>query len=537
MNNLLGIKKLLVSVLLFVMAFSFVALGISEVGIIWDEPTVYFVGSQMVVLWIQNVWEEMLSGNWTALFDPDLLERFWPPSTRDSQYGLAGFNDHPPLPRYLSALTWFIFQNIVGDPWAYRLSSCFLFAVIIIVVFRIISKEINLTAGLFAACSLAVMPRIFGHAHIAATDFPMMAFWFFSVVGFYKGLSDKRWAWGFAILLGLALTVKFTGFLIPIALILYGFVTRDIRAWQNFKCALIISPMIMIAMNPTWWTNPFIRLYENFFELFITRSEFAAFPTYYLGTTYPFDLPWHHALVLTLVTVPTPILLMSFFGLGMRIRALFHPGWSSLFLWQLILFYFILTLPFTPNHDGVRLFLGVFPFIACFAGLGFNLSVQWIIQKSAQFKYLVLTRTKISIFLFGILLLPSAFHLVRIHPYYLESFNLFAGGISGAHKLGFETTYFLDTLTPEVRKEINMLPDGVRVAPLNLPYRYFVFLREKGLLKKNLIVSKVDQADYWVMVPRQGFFTESIWELYLHGKPKFTATLEGVPLAFIFPAQ
>lgn len=86
------------------------------------------------------------------------------------------------------------------------------------------------------------MPRVFGHAHMAATDMPMLAFWWFRVLAFYKSLQESKWRYAFTVLLGLAWLVKFTGFLIPLGLILYTFFTKDLRVRKLLKPTLIISP-------------------------------------------------------------------------------------------------------------------------------------------------------------------------------------------------------------------------------------------------------------------------------------------------------
>tara|TARA_B100000686_G_scaffold320072_1_gene371377 strand:- start:10872 stop:12497 length:1626 start_codon:yes stop_codon:yes gene_type:complete len=529
-------KKFIASLILFLISFFSVTEGIPDVGITWDEPFVYFTGSRLALMWTKEITTELKKGNFSALFDKKRLNRYWPPSTRETQARLHP-NDHPPLARWLSAITWIVFHEIAGDLWSFRYSSAILLSILTTTIFITLSTRINFIAGFFSACALALMPRVFGHAHLSTTDFPMMSFWYFSVVSFYKGLYSKWWAWGFGLVLGLALSIKFTGFMIPLALGIYSITTKDKRALNNLIPSLTLTPFIFLALNPTFWTNTLSRFYHNFILLFLTRNEYAAFPTHYLGQTYVFDLPWHHSFVLTAATIPVQILILALLGLSGQIRFLFKPGWWSLLVWQLVFFYAILTLPFTPNHDGVRLFLSVFPFLACFAGLGFN-SVSKAISDRIQNSDLKFFNPKnLSIITAVLLLAPSTFYLVRVHPFYLESFNMLAGGVSGGHKLGFETTYYLDTMTPKALKKINSLPKKARIGSINIPYRHLLFLKNHGLLRNDLNFASVDNADFWLLIPREGSFSESIWELYELGNPTHSISFDGVSLFMIYNAN
>ncbi len=525
-------KNFITALILFLLTLSSVTTGIFDVGIVWDEPNAHFLGSERVIEWIGKVTNRLVQGDWKSLLDDRLLQTYWPPSTKESQ-SVFGTNDHPPLSRYLSTLTWFLFHGLLDDFSAYRLSSALLFSLVVSSLFLKITKEINFHSGLFSALSLIAMPRVFGHAHIAATDMPMLAFWWFSILVFHKSLHEPKWRYCFAILLGLACLVKFTGLLIPLGLILYTVFTKDLRVLKLLKPTLLISPLVLWLLNPTWWRNPINVFYENFLKLFITRSDFSPIPGYYLGHTYAFDLPWHQAIVLTFITVPTGILLLSLLGISTQARSLLRPKLTSLFLWQIIWYYIVMVLPFTPNHDGVRLFLPVFPFIACLAGIGFEKTASWIhtniilknkIKLSLQFLYSGLGT---------IVLLPCLINLAVIHPYYLEWYNGLIGGVSGAHKAGFETTYWLDTLSKDVRNDLNLLPDNAKIDPYPNSDFYYEFLQNRGLLKKSFNF-KPDKADYIILMPRQGMFEDWTWNLYKNGKPIYQATIENVPLFMIY---
>jgi len=528
-------KTSITAIILFLSTLSLVTVGISDVGIVWDEPNAHFLGSELVVEWLDKVSDRLKHGDWKALVDKQLLQTYWPPSTKESQ-SVLGTNDHPPLSRYLPTLTWFFFHSLFDDLSAYRFSSALLFSTVVLTLFLTITKEFNFSTGLFSALSLLLMPRVFGHAHIAATDMPMMAFWWFCILAFYKGLKNPKWKYGFAFLLGFAWLVKFTGLLIPFGLILYSLFTKDLRILKLLKPTILISPFALWILNPTWWQNPIKVFYENFLKLFVTRSDFAPLPGFYFDQTYSFDLPWHQALVLTAITVPIGVLVLSFLGIGLEAKNLLRPKLTSIFLWQLIWYYIVMALPFTPNHDGVRLFLPVFPFIACFAGIGFEKFISKIYPILISKTKIRLSELGLNLGLGVVILLPCFINLAVIHPYYLEWYNGIVGGVSGARKAGFETTYWLDTLSKDVRRDLNLLPDNAKIDPYPNNEFYFKFLQNRGLLKKSFDF-KPDKAEYIILFPRQGMFEDWVWNLYLRGKPIYQATLDGIPLFLIYQLE
>lgn len=97
-------KNFITALILFLLTLSSVTAGIFNVGSVWDEPNAHFFGSEQVIEWIDKVTDKLAQGKWQALFDDFLLQTNGPPSTKESQ-SVFGTNDHPPLSRYLAALT------------------------------------------------------------------------------------------------------------------------------------------------------------------------------------------------------------------------------------------------------------------------------------------------------------------------------------------------------------------------------------------------------------------------------------------------
>ena len=102
--------------------------------------------------------------------------------------------------------------------------------------------------------------------------------------------------------------------------------------------------------------------------------------------------------------------------------------------------------------------------------------------------------------------------VVAFHPFQLAYYGELAGGPWGARKLGFETTYWDDTLDVEALAYLNeTVPKGGRVAVVNVGefvWRYYEIL---GEIRPDIRRGEFDFGDwdYLVVIPRQGYLTEA----------------------------
>jgi hypothetical protein len=141
----------------------------------------------------------------------------------------------------------------------------------------------------------------------------------------------------------------------------------------------------------------------------------------------------------------------------------------------------------TPAHDGVRLMLPAFAFLAILAGWGIagtaeGLSRRARGQAAAFFRYSV----------HALFLAPAAWALIAIHPYELSYYNALVGGPRGAWNLGFELTYWYDAFTPQFRRDINRkLPAGAEItfpSKLSEPVMVVQDLQSLGALRGDLVL-------------------------------------------------
>ncbi len=634
-----------------------VAATAGDLGLTWDEPA-YEHSEQRMAAWFRKLAACRSLDQAKPLFAKDALLDSW-------VYNRYGPNFHPPLAGMLCNLTHAMLEPLMDDLAARRMASGIELALACAVLFMFLARRYGYWPGGVAAASLALVPRVFGHAHIAGTDTPLLAFWAFTALAFWNGLTSRVWRIAFGVLLGLSLLVKFSALLIvlPLGIWLVAYraiphvrertrfigaavatafiawplvlaageivrlagairhatqqeamlrpvvgattgksleqyfgheppfteeelkraalerlaervqqragtplealvghaapfdtadlkgalrelggeraperalllddyipyvqvkdlgVTSRLPGWILFLPLLLwlvwsvvaslpfaptwmtgagaglglwlsglaVGPAVAVALNPTWWHETLAQL-AHYYQISVGRH--GALPDieiFYLGKKYIYSLPWHNAWVLMAVTVPTAILGLALVGL---VRAVWHDRRDALrvfFLLNLLAFPVSRMLP-TPAHDGVRLMLPTFFFLAAFAGWGFEL-IERLVERFRAEEY---STAPVLAVVAAPLLLPAAYWLFRTHPYELSYYNGLVGGLRGAHRLGFEPTYWYDAVTPQVLRDLNDpnhgLPPG---AVLGLPDPkinpdVFPALQEMGKLRSDI---------------------------------------------------
>jgi len=498
----------------------------SSLGLNCDEPN-YYNSCLQQIAWFRQAFEDFSAGRWSAPFSSEVLDRHW-------NYQPI-FNVHPPFYKLCSSLTIVLFQRWLGPMEAFRLAPALMFSILVALLFLTVGRRYGAVAGLWAAGSFAMMPRVFAHGHFGCADMPLTLLWFASAVSFHRALESRRWAVVFALVYGLALATKFTALVIPLPLVLYVILTRRFsRAAWPLGIALVVSPLVMVGLNPQWWHSTFERLYFYVVDS-ASRSDYLCIPTYYLGTQYYFYLPWHHSFILTLFTVQPLVLAVFICGFRRTARHPLADPWMSHILLHWLSLMLVMILPGSPGHDGVRLFLPAFAFLAVVSARGFkdfiSRALAWLLARIPQAGQPA--RRAGAWLLLGAMLVPSAVSLARAHPYELSYFNCLAGGVAGAEKLGMETTYMWEVFNDKACTLINRtLPDSAGVFTMNNPH--FRFLQQMGKIKPSLEFDN-ERFDYILQYNRQGMFTDLDWLLSRRGAPAAELKVDGVRLFALFP--
>lgn len=194
----------------------------------------------------------------------------------------------------------------------------------------------------------------------------------------------------------------------------------------------------------------------------------------------------------------------------------------------------LFSMPGVAVYDGVRLFLVSFPAWAVFAGLGGALLYEWLATELAQLPKpgesdttsksqtqkptaarladrLKLTRVRHPGIILAAVFCGQAMGLVWTHPYQLSYYNAFAGGPNGAEKLGFETTYWGDSLSRSLLLEVaRQVPEEstIDLAPVLHQFQVDVLQSQYPVLQRHNLTLRAydpheDNARYLLVFHRK----------------------------------
>ena len=376
---------------------------------------------------------------------------------------------HPALYGIVIAAGRWVSAAWLGPLDSFRFGPIVLFAAAAGAMFYRMVREYSIAAALGAVAALMLLPRMFAHAHFASFDGPLVACWVLAWAAFPGGKGDGRLsapkahqgtpsaresgAWPpslrailFGIALGMTLSAKATGWLAPLGFLAWTLVYRDRAGAKAMAWGLPIALATFFLLNPPLWHDP-IRGGVAFFQMNLGRSEFNI-STQFFGRMYNLDhpLPWYNTLVWTGITVPIGILLLMAVGVGVVLRRWRDDRAGTLLLANALVLLIVRALPGVPPHDGVRLFLPSFAFLAALAGVG----VASVLAFAPGRPDGGVARRRAAVV--GVLLLyaGSATSAIWYAPQWLSYYNLAVGGLPGATALGMEPTYYWDGLDRSV---------------------------------------------------------------------------------------
>lgn len=332
---------------------------------------------------------------------------------------------------------------------AARFGPMMLFALAAGAMFYRMAQEYSAAAAVATVAALMLLPRMFAHAHFASFDGPLTSCWILAWAAFAP--ARRGWPaavlWGIA--LGMTLSCKATGWIAPVPFLVWAAAYRERSAAKALAVALPVALATFFVLNPPLWHHP-IRGGAAFFDLNLNRAARSGLniPILFLGRMHHLGnpLPWYNTLLWTAVTVPLGTLLLAGVGVIATLRR-WHESPAGILLllnWAVLLV--VRALPGTPVHDGVRLFLPSFAFLAALAGVGCAEILAWAGQWWSD---AVWARRLVAAGL-GLVYLGSASSLLWYTPQWLSYYNLLIGGLPGATARGMEPTYYWDGLDRSV---------------------------------------------------------------------------------------
>ncbi|MBI5374247.1 MAG: glycosyltransferase family 39 protein [Candidatus Schekmanbacteria bacterium] len=520
--------KYLTALLIFFLSLTLLYTSTDSIGITCDEAWLNDTAAKSFASWMKFSLVSVSGGAFSSFRSRGIVEKY---------FG-EHLHYHPPFGRMIHAISWGLFKNIIGDIKSLRLSPEIMFSITCALIFLLALRITDIPSALIASLGLLFMPRMFGQAHIFALDIPITFMWVLTIYFFITGIEKKYFSVLFAITLGLALCTKAHALMIPVALLVWIIFYPDKKAAKFILYGALISPFVFYLSNPWLWVDFWPHL-AGFFEGMSTHTNDFIVKTFYLGNTYDSNkVPWHYAPLITLLTIPAPLVILIVAGAGTSIYYLLkRVNWkridkktdaekfSVLFLINAILPIAAIATGIGPAYDGERLFLPSFPFLAILSGVGFYNLKNFFLK--GRYKFLASIAG-------AVIIISSAISLYNIHPYELSYYNAFAGGLKGAQKLGLESTYWGDPFNKDVLNFLNTKLKRCRIANrcgfYSIPFDYY---HKYEMLSPDVVYDQNDY-EYLIINFREGFFDQEIKFYTENITPIFSAGPGGIPLIAIY---
>ena len=298
------------------------------------------------------------------------------------------------------------------------------------------------------------------------------------------------------------------------------YLNRDRKGLLSLTVGGLSAAVTLYATTPPWWSAPIEGLVE-FFRSNLTRGENSSLAIQFLGTVYwtpDGSLPWYNTLVWTVAATPIGFLAWSLAGLAYttlhredRLASLAVLHWLFLLVLR--------ALPHVPGHHGVRQFLPAFGILALVAGMGVAA------RPGTWSKSLIVAA-----------LAEGAISIMIMLPVPLSYFSPAVGGLPGAARLGFEPTYYWDTLTPDVLGWVNdHTAPGRSILFCGTPFSYY-YLKRSEQLRPDALPFEGPELWQWYLVQNQpGPLGDLELELISHhGRDRVILSKLGVPLVWAF---
>jgi hypothetical protein len=315
---------------------------------------------------------------------------------------MAGFRkidaqlpDHPPLGRVWIGLCHelaFILAPPVDAkvPYSYtcaRTATATAFAALVFLVGVFASRWYGLWGGAVAALAVVLMPRVFGHAHLAALETTVNLSCTAAVLYLADrwGIDSTSWqlitlrralrmaAIG-GVLLGLALLTKVQAILLPIPIAAWALFHMRWRAMPLLLVWGLTGIIVFFLLWPYLWNASVDHLQQY---LGRTTNRATLYVWYFGRMVADREVAWHYPWVMFLATVPVGLHVIGACGLfGPESRAWKSPR-EVLVLACALFALCVFSVPGIAVYDGERLFSFVFPLWAVLVGRGAENVRRW----------------------------------------------------------------------------------------------------------------------------------------------------------------
>ena len=378
-------------------------------------------------------------------------------------------HEHPALMKSLFALSFMYLHEkwkLIDDAsTAFRFPGMVMGGIALWVTYLFGARAFSRRAGVIGALLLGLMPNVFYHAHLACFDVPIMAMWVACIYVYWRSLQEGGFWWALAsgVMYGLTLETKHNAWILPAVFIphaiLVGLKARKTspRGKVSFPSSLLamatLGPLVFYWLWPWLWNDTLPRLQE--YVNFHLNHEYYNIEFLHRNYFGP-PSPKAYAPVMIAATVPTITLLLYATGTLERLRALVRrfvprPGAPAslsladqprdLALTDVLLFLAfaaplaVFFLPKTPIFGGTKHWMPAYPFLAIFAGRGFD-RVAAAMHRALPKLQTAAQRFGAELAL-GTLIVMAPFAVTQhSHPFGLSSYVPLVGGTAGGADLG-----------------------------------------------------------------------------------------------------
>lgn len=469
-------------------------------------------------------------------------------------------------------------KNLFGVSWAYlhekwhvfddastsfRFPGMVMACLAIAVTYSMGSRLYGRVAGLFAAGALALMPRVFYHAHLACFDVGIMAMIAASIWAYERAHATGKPGWiiAFGVIYGMTLDTKHNAWMLPAVFLGHTLVVaftspkmdlrRAIRLAAPLVSMGVLGPLVCYALWPWLWndTQPRIREYVSF------HLNHEYYNMEFLGRNYfKAPSPPLYAPVMIATTVPTITLVLFAVGTAERLRSFGRlvarrlrtkeaqpdHAWTAVQRDALVFAAVavplaVFFLPATPIFGGTKHWFPAYPFMAMLAGRAFSLA-------RARLSPLVLRRLPIRSGMFaatlGLLCLAAPLAATaHSHPFGLSAYVPLAGGTRGGASLGLNRQFWgftTQSLAPFFEREAR---PGERVFIHDTTWGAFGRMQQEKRLRADISGVGAPTDGDLAIVHHELHMAEAdtnIQTAYETTAPVYVLTQDGVPIISVY---
>jgi 4-amino-4-deoxy-L-arabinose transferase-like glycosyltransferase len=378
-------------------------------------------------------------------------------------------HEHPALMKSLFALSFMYLHEkwkLIDDAsTAFRFPGMVMGGIAMWVTYLFAARAFSRRAGVIAALLLGLMPNVFYHAHLACFDVPIMAMWVACIYVYWRSLQEGGFWWALAsgVMYGLTLETKHNAWILPAVFIPHAIMVglrerkSSPRGKVSFPSSLLamatIGPLVFYWLWPWLWNDTLPRLQE--YVNFHMNHEYYNIEFLHRNYFSP-PSPKAYAPVMIAATVPTITLILYATGTLERLRAMVRrfvprPGEAASpsladqprdrALTDVLLFLAfcaplaVFFLPKTPIFGGTKHWMPAYPFLAIFAGRGFD-RVAAAMHRALPALRTAAQRFGAELALGALIVMAPLAVTQHSHPFGLSAYVPIVGGTAGGADLG-----------------------------------------------------------------------------------------------------